>query len=125
MQAEKMKASKKQCTNESKMPKSNKSEASKDPQSVAAKNRKEGISERLNILQELVPNGSKVDLVIMLEKAISYVKFLQLQVKVLAANEFLPVQGGKVPDIFQAKEAIHAILSSQRLEKQVQQPQSR
>ncbi|XLU30554.1 hypothetical protein S245_066620, partial [Arachis hypogaea] len=125
MQAEKMKASKKQCTNESKMPKSNKSEASKDPQSVAAKNRKEGISERLNILQELVPNGSKVDLVIMLEKAISYVKFLQLQVKVLAANEFLPVQGGKVPDISQAKEAIHAILSSQRLEKQVQQPQSR
>nr|XP_025677428.1 transcription factor bHLH83 isoform X2 [Arachis hypogaea] len=91
----------------------------------ASINRKEGISERLNILQELVPNGSKVDLVIMLEKAISYVKFLQLQVKVLAANEFLPVQGGKVPDIFQAKEAIHAILSSQRLEKQVQQPQSR
>ncbi|KAL6968169.1 hypothetical protein U1Q18_033971 [Sarracenia purpurea var. burkii] len=33
------------------------------------------ISERLKILQELVPNGSKVDLVTMLEKAISYVKF--------------------------------------------------
>ena len=28
-------------------------------------------------------NGTKVDLVTMLEKAISYVKFLQLQVKVL------------------------------------------
>lgn len=75
-------------------------------------NRRERISERLKILQELVPNGSKVrhwsywcdisncnlfivkagndlcpclaqvDLVTMLEKAISYVKFLQLQVKV-------------------------------------------
>ncbi|KAF3444344.1 hypothetical protein FNV43_RR14035 [Rhamnella rubrinervis] len=69
---------------------------SKDPQSIAAKNRRERISERLKILQELVPNGSKVDLVTMLEKAISYVKFLQLQVKVLATDEFWPVQGGKL-----------------------------
>ena len=46
-------------------------------------NRRERISERLRTLQELVPNGTKVDLVTMLEKAISYVKFLQLQVKVL------------------------------------------
>ncbi|MED6207287.1 hypothetical protein PIB30_034387 [Stylosanthes scabra] len=122
--AENMKAAKKQCTNESKMPKSNKSGASKDPQSVAAKNRRERISERLKILQELVPNGSKVDLVTMLEKAISYVKFLQLQVKVLAADEFWPAQGGKAPDISQVKEAIDAILSSQRSEKEVQ-PQSR
>lgn len=76
-------------------------------------NRRERISERLKILQELVPNGCKVglnfltcrswhkaindiyiyvilsivlimqvDLVTMLEKAITYVKFLQLQVKV-------------------------------------------
>jgi hypothetical protein len=45
-------------------------------------NRRERISERLRALQELVPNGTKVDLVTMLEKAISYVKFLQLQVKV-------------------------------------------
>ncbi|MED6121524.1 hypothetical protein PIB30_030951 [Stylosanthes scabra] len=122
--AENMKAAKKQCTNESKMAKPNKSGASKDPQSVAAKNRRERISERLKILQELVPNGSKVDLVTMLEKAISYVKFLQLQVKVLAADEFWPVQGGKAPDISQVKEAIDAILSSQRSEKEVQ-PQSR
>ncbi|GFY93684.1 similar to ROOT HAIR DEFECTIVE6 [Actinidia rufa] len=64
-------------------------------------NRRERISERLKILQELVPNGSKVDLVTMLEKAISYVKFLQLQVKVLATDEFWPVQGGKAPDISQ------------------------
>ncbi|CAN8232888.1 unnamed protein product [Cochlearia groenlandica] len=84
----------------------------KDPQSLAAKNRRERISERLKVLQELVPNGTKVDLVTMLEKAIGYVKFLQLQVKVLAADEFWPAQGGKAPDISQVKEAIDAILSS-------------
>ncbi|KAF2300484.1 hypothetical protein GH714_013777 [Hevea brasiliensis] len=81
---------------------------------LSSQNRRERISERLKILQELVPNGSKVDLVTMLEKAISYVKFLQLQVKVLATDEFWPVQGGKAPDISQVKEAIDAILSSQK-----------
>ncbi|CAD5194891.1 unnamed protein product [Musa acuminata subsp. malaccensis] len=86
---------------------------SKDPQqSIAAKNRRERISERLKILQDLVPNGTKVDLVTMLEKAISYVKFLQLQVKVLATDELWPGQGGKPPDVGQVKEAIDAILSS-------------
>ncbi|EYU44579.1 hypothetical protein MIMGU_mgv1a0201841mg, partial [Erythranthe guttata] len=62
------------------------------PQSVAAKNRRERISERLKILQELVPNGSKV----------------------LAADEFWPAQGGKAPDLSQVREAIDAILASQR-----------
>lgn len=106
-------ASKKHFTNANKKPKP-KSSSSKDPQSVAAKNRRERISERLKVLQELVPNGSKVDLVTMLEKAISYVKFLQLQAKVLATDEFWPAQGGKAPDISQVKEAIDAILCSQR-----------
>ncbi|RLN09106.1 hypothetical protein C2845_PM11G28420 [Panicum miliaceum] len=84
----------------------------KDPQSLAAKNRRERISERLRTLQELVPNGTKVDLVTMLEKAISYVKFLQLQVKVLATDEFWPAQGGKAPEISEVREALDAILSS-------------
>ncbi|XP_021296716.1 putative transcription factor bHLH086 [Herrania umbratica] len=106
-------ALKKQCSNEANKAKT-KSGPSKDPQSIAAKNRRERISERLKILQELVPNGSKVDLVTMLEKAISYVKFLQLQVKVLATDEFWPVQGGKAPDISQVREAIDAILLSQK-----------
>ncbi|KAJ7964510.1 BHLH transcription factor [Quillaja saponaria] len=107
-------ALKQQCTStQSKKPKP-KSSPANDPQSVAAKNRRERISDRLKILQELVPNGSKVDMVTMLEKAISYVKFLQLQVKVLATDEFWPVQGGKAPDISQVKEAIDAILSTQR-----------
>jgi len=35
-------------------------------------------------------------------------------VKVLAADEFWPVQGGKAPDISQVRQAIDAILSSQR-----------
>ncbi|XP_022769596.1 putative transcription factor bHLH086 [Durio zibethinus] len=107
-------ALKKQRTNEAKKAKTKSSGPTKDPQSIAAKNRRERISERLKILQELVPNGSKVDLVTMLEKAISYVKFLQLQVKVLATDEFWPVQGGKAPDISQVREAIDAILSSQK-----------
>ncbi|EXC20666.1 Putative transcription factor bHLH086 [Morus notabilis] len=107
-------AVKKQCSSNNKKPKVHKSSPSKDPQSIAAKNRRERISERLKILQELIPNGSKVDLVTMLEKAIGYVKFLQLQVKVLATDEFWPVQGGKAPDISQVREAIDAMLSSQR-----------
>ncbi|XP_059639757.1 transcription factor RHD6 [Cornus florida] len=112
---ESMQALKKQCISATKKPKSKSTTTpSKDPQSIAAKNRRERISERLKILQELVPNGTKVDLVTMLEKAISYVKFLQLQVKVLATDEFWPVQGGKAPELSQVKEAIDAILLSQR-----------
>ncbi|XP_068488336.1 uncharacterized protein [Phaseolus vulgaris] len=51
---------KKPCTTTSKATKP-KSSPLKDPQNVAAKNRRERISERLKTLQELVPNGSKVD----------------------------------------------------------------
>ncbi|XP_010551931.1 PREDICTED: putative transcription factor bHLH086 [Tarenaya hassleriana] len=110
-------ASKKPCGGSNVKAKPKATSSAKDPQSAAAKNRRERISERLKILQELVPNGTKVDLVTMLEKAISYVKFLQLQVKVLAADEFWPSQGGKAPDISQVKEAIDAILSSQQRDK--------
>ncbi|KAJ7528764.1 hypothetical protein O6H91_15G018400 [Diphasiastrum complanatum] len=63
-----------------------------DSQSIAARIRRERISERLKILQNLVPNGTKVDQVTMLEKAISYVKFLQLQVKVLSSDDYWPNQ---------------------------------
>ncbi|KAI5078378.1 hypothetical protein GOP47_0006049 [Adiantum capillus-veneris] len=59
-----------------------------DPQSVYARQRRERINERLKILQNLVPNGAKVDIVTMLEEAISYVKFLQLQVKLLSSDEY-------------------------------------
>ncbi|GKC24746.1 transcription factor bHLH84-like protein [Tanacetum coccineum] len=53
-----------------------------DPQSVYARKRRERINERLRILQKLVPNGTKVDISTMLEEAVQYVKFLQLQIKV-------------------------------------------
>ncbi|KAI5062351.1 hypothetical protein GOP47_0022890 [Adiantum capillus-veneris] len=80
-----------------------------DPQSIAARHRRERISERLKILQQLIPNGSKVDLVTMLEKAINYVKFLQLQVKVLATDEYWPTPLNKFPKVAtMAKLATHS-----------------
>eukprot|EP01018_Ginkgo_biloba_P007838 Gb_30839 [translate_table: standard] len=82
-----------------------------DPQSVAARHRRERISERLKILQDLVPNGSKVDLVTMLEKAINYVKFLQLQVRVLATDEYWPTKDNSGPNILEVQNALQAIAS--------------
>ncbi|PON90547.1 Basic helix-loop-helix transcription factor [Trema orientale] len=58
-----------------------------DPQSVYARKRREKINERLRILQNLVPNGTKVDISTMLEEAVQYVKFLQLQIKLLSSDD--------------------------------------
>ncbi|KMZ59155.1 Transcription factor bHLH85 [Zostera marina] len=58
-----------------------------DPQSIYAKKRRERINERLKILQNLVPNGTKVDISTMLEEAVEYVKFLKLQIKVLSSDD--------------------------------------
>ncbi|KAE8672816.1 Transcription factor bHLH54 [Hibiscus syriacus] len=57
------------------------------PQSLYARKRRERINERLRILQNLVPNGTKVDLSTMLEEAVQYVKFLQLQIKLLSSDD--------------------------------------
>ncbi|KAE8774051.1 hypothetical protein D1007_53619 [Hordeum vulgare] len=86
--------------------------STKDPQSDAAKTRRERIGERLRVLQELVPNGSKVDMVTMLDKAITYVKFMQLQLTVLETDAFWPAQGGEAPEISQVKAALDAIILS-------------
>ncbi|XP_058739074.1 transcription factor bHLH139-like [Vicia villosa] len=58
-----------------------------DSQSIYARRRRERINERLRVLQTLVPNGTKVDISTMLEEAVQYVKFLQLQIKVLSSED--------------------------------------
>ncbi|KAK1366911.1 putative ROOT HAIR DEFECTIVE 6-LIKE 2 [Heracleum sosnowskyi] len=72
--------------NSSKKPRAGRGAAT-DPQSLYARKRREKINERLRILQNLVPNGTKVDISTMLEDAVHYVQFLQLQIKLLSSDE--------------------------------------
>ncbi|XP_078158216.1 uncharacterized protein LOC144553910 [Carex rostrata] len=58
-------------------------------QSLYARKRREKINQRLRILQNLVPNGTKmgVDISTMLEEAVQYVNFLQMQIKLLSSDD--------------------------------------
>ncbi|KAH7433737.1 hypothetical protein KP509_07G083400 [Ceratopteris richardii] len=54
-----------------------------DPQSIAARTRRERFSDRIRTLQRLVPNAERLDTVSMLGQTLEYVRFLQHQVSEL------------------------------------------
>ncbi|MCO5547656.1 hypothetical protein L7F22_001107 [Adiantum nelumboides] len=62
---------------------------SKDPQSVAARQRRQRISSKMRVLQKLVPGGMKMDTASMLEEAAHYLKFLKAEVERMEAFEQL------------------------------------
>lgn len=75
-----------------------------DPHSIAERLRREKIAERMKNLQELVPNSNRTDKASMLDEIIEYVKFLQLQIKVLSMSR-VGAAGAVVPLITDSQQA--------------------
>lgn len=71
-----------------------------DPQTVAARQRRERISDKIRILQKLVPGGTKMDTASMLDEAANYLKFLRSQVKALEALGTTSTQGQIINNSF-------------------------
>eukprot|EP00249_Psilotum_nudum_P023112 c28753_g2_i4 orf=43-1962(-) len=82
-----------------------------DPHSIAERLRRERIAERMKSLQELVPNSNKTDKASMLDEIVEYVKFLQLQVKVLSMSR-LGGAGAVVPLVVELPAEGHSNSSS-------------
>ncbi|MCO5613254.1 hypothetical protein L7F22_067530 [Adiantum nelumboides] len=73
---------------------------SKDPQSVAARQRRRRISEKIRVLQRLVPGGTKLDTAAMLEEVAQYVKFLKAEVeKVEAMEDWMSLKAAAGPNL--------------------------
>ncbi|GLJ47705.1 hypothetical protein SUGI_1007460 [Cryptomeria japonica] len=69
--------------------------ASMEPKIVTARQRRRKIRERFQSLEKLIPQGSKLDTMRILDEAIKYLKFLEAQVQVLEAM----LHGDSKPDL--------------------------
>ncbi|KAJ7977756.1 Transcription factor like [Quillaja saponaria] len=68
-----------------------------DIHNLSEKKRRAKINKKLHALQELIPNSNKMDEVSMLDKAIEYLKTLQLQLQIMSMGTRLYVHPMMVP----------------------------